>query len=66
VKEMIFLSMASLNPTIKEKGIWVSGLEIFNDCQLLEKDAFTLVEKDQSTQDWTHLVESNFFGILFG
>ena len=36
---------------IKEKGILVSVLKVFNHCQLLEKEAFIIVKDDKSTQD---------------
>ena len=49
----------------KEKGIWVLTLDIFNNCQLQKKEAFTPIGRDQSTQYWTHLTKSNIFGILF-
>ena len=34
---------------IEEKVILVPRLELFSDCQLLEKEAFTIVRKDRST-----------------
>ncbi|KAJ8422214.1 hypothetical protein Cgig2_032931 [Carnegiea gigantea] len=50
---------------IKEKGILVSKLEVFNDCQRLEKEVLTTIRGDPSTQDWVNLAESNTFRILF-
>ena len=43
----------------------MSRLEVLDDYDFLEEDAFTIVKEDWSTLDWVNMAKSNIFRILF-